>query len=172
MTPTILAIDPGTDKSGVIFWHDGLVPGDRAAEVVDNKVLLERIRDNEYPASHFAIEQIRSYGMAIGATTLDTVEWCGRLIEAWVWMKLNAFDADLGINFEERVLRIPRLEIKVHLCGSARAKDQNIRQALIDRLGPPGTKKNPGPTYGVTSHMWSALAVAVTAHDKLKEQGE
>jgi hypothetical protein len=53
-----------------------------------------------------------------------------------------------------------------------RAKDQNIRQALIDRLGPPGTKKNPGPTYGVTSHMWSALAVAVTAHDKLKEQGE
>ncbi len=169
MNPVILAIDPGTDKSGVIFWQDGIASGDQAAEVVDNKELLQRIRNGDYPSSHFAIEQIRSYGMAIGATTLDTVEWSGRLIEAWVSMKQDRFDADLRIDFESRILRIPRLEIKVHLCGTAKAKDQNIRQALIDRLGPPGTKKNPGPTYGISSHMWSALAVAVTAHDKLME---
>jgi len=56
-----------------------------------------------------------------------------------------------------------RKEVKIYLCGSMKAKDPNIRQALIDRLGDPGTKKNPGPTYGVKSHAWSALAVAVTA---------
>jgi hypothetical protein len=40
-----------------------------------------------------------------------------------------------------------------------------VRQALIDRLGPQGTKKNPGPTYGMRSHLWAALAVAVYAGD-------
>jgi len=44
-----------------------------------------------------------------------------------------------------------------------KAKDANIRQALIDKLGPVGTKKSPGPLWGVKSHIWSALAVAVTA---------
>ena len=38
----------------------------------------------------------------------------------------------------------------------------NIRQALLDLIGPQGTKKAPGPTYGVRSHEWAALAVAVT----------
>jgi len=55
-----------------------------------------------------------------------------------------------------------RRDVKMHLCGSARAKDANIRQALLDRLGPVGTKKAPGPLYGVKSHIWAALAVAVT----------
>ncbi len=36
-------------------------------------------------------------------------------------------------------------------------------------FGEPGTKKNPGPTYGIKSHLWAALAVAVTAYDKIKE---
>jgi hypothetical protein len=107
-----------------------------------------------------AIEQIRSYGMAIGATTLDTVEWSGRLIEAF----LHREDTD------DRVLRIPRIEIKSRLCHSGKAKDANVRQALIDRLGPQGTKANPGPTYGIKSHLWSALAVAIVAMDMLKEK--
>jgi hypothetical protein len=44
-----------------------------------------------------------------------------------------------------------------------RAKDANIRQALIDKIGPQGTKAQPGPTYGIKSHSWAALAVAVYA---------
>ena len=58
-------------------------------------------------------------------------------------------------------------QIKVHLCESARAKDGNVRQALIDRIGAQGTKKKPGPTYGVSKDVWAALAVAVCAHDTL-----
>ena len=67
----------------------------------------------------------------------------------------------------DEVRRVFRMAVKMHLCHSAKAKDANIRQALIDRLGPPGTKKAPGPTYGVTSHAWPALAIAVTVADSL-----
>ncbi len=67
---------------------------------------------------------------------------------------------------------LKRFDVKLHLCGNARAKDTNIRQALIDRFGgiegkskAVGTKKAPGPLYGCKSHMWAALAVAVTWWD-------
>ena len=61
---------------------------------------------------------------------------------------------------------IKRQTTKAVLCGTARAKDPNVHQALIDMYGgsmkaAKGTKKAPGPLYGVKSHIWSALAVAV-----------
>ncbi len=60
---------------------------------------------------------------------------------------------------------VPRRDVKLHICRSAKAKDGNIRQALIDRFGPVGTKKAPGPLFGISNHRWAALAVAVTAFD-------
>ena len=51
-----------------------------------------------------------------------------------------------------------------------RAKDSNIRQALIDRFGVVGTKKNPGWFYGVSKDVWAAIAVGVTYHDKAEEE--
>jgi hypothetical protein len=65
------------------------------------------------------------------------------------------------------VTRVFRKDVKLHLCNSPRAKDANVRQALLDRLGPQGTKKAPGPTYGVKSHEWAALAVAVYGWDQI-----
>jgi len=67
-----------------------------------------------------------------------------------------------------------RKTVAAHLCNTSRANDSNIRQALIDRFGPGrekaiGTKKNPGPLYGIKKDLWSALAVAVTYADKIKE---
>ena len=59
-----------------------------------------------------------------------------------------------------------RRDVKLHVCQSPRAKDANVRQALLDRFGPPGTKKAPGTTYGITKDTWQALAVAVTWDDK------
>jgi hypothetical protein len=61
--------------------------------------------------------------------------------------------------------------VKMHLCGNTRAKDGNIRQALLDRFGPGkaiacGTKKQPGPLYGVSKDVWQALALAVTWSDQ------
>jgi hypothetical protein len=96
---------------------------------------------------HVACEMIASYGMAVGASTFETCVWIGRFIE------VSRVEVEL----------IFRKDIKLFLCGTMRAKDANIRQALLDKIGPQGTKKTPGPTYGIKSHTWAALAVAVYA---------
>ena len=60
--------------------------------------------------------------------------------------------------------------MKLNLCGNPRAKDANIRQAIIDRFGGKaaaiGTKKNPGPLYGVSGDVWAAIAVGLTWQDR------
>ena len=94
------------------------------------------------------IEMVACYGMAVGAEVFETVFWIGRFWEI--------ARRDIGVT------RLYRKDVKMHLCNSMRAKDGNIRQALIDKLGAPGTKKNPGPTYGIKADIWAALAVAVT----------
>ena len=58
-----------------------------------------------------------------------------------------------------------RKDEKINLCGNMKAKDSNIRQALIDRFGVVGTKKNPGWFYGVSKDVWQAIAVGVTYYD-------
>lgn len=76
------------------------------------------------------IEMIASYGMAVGQTVFETCVWIGRFVE------IASFN---NIKFEY----IYRKDEKMNLCYSMKAKDSNIRQALIDRFGPVGTKKNP-----------------------------
>jgi len=119
----------------------------------DLKELCHNINSALSPGPILAIEMIACYGMPVGNETFETCLWIGRFEEAF--------------NPSRDSLRCYRKDIKLHLCGTTRAKDPNVRQALIDRLGKPGTKKNPGPTYGVRSHVWSALAVAVYAADQL-----
>lgn len=146
----ILAIDPGPEKSGFVLF-------DRATgRVMDSGVrgnlgMLQVVRCAGGVAT-LAIEKIEAMGMAVGADVFETVHWSGRFYQAAVRDGMD-------------IRRVTRRAVKLHLCGSMRAKDGNIRQALIDRLGAPGTKKAPGPTYGVTSHAWAALAVAVTVAD-------
>ena len=110
--------------------------------------------DEPYPgpaqADMVAIEMIASYGMPVGREVFETCVWVGRYMERARRRRLP-------------VRLVYRAEVKMHLCRSMKAKDGNIRQALIDKLGPPGTKKAPGVTYGVSGDMWAALGVAVTA---------
>lgn len=140
----ILAIDPGTTQSGWVRFD-----GRRVLEsgVLGNSYLLARIAASVDDV--LAIEQIEAMGMAVGRETFETVHWSGRFHQAW--------------RQPDSVRRVTRRQVKLGLCGSMRAKDPNIRQALIDMLGEPGVKARPGPTYGVVSHAWAALAVAVIA---------
>ena len=96
-----------------------------------------------------AVERFEARGMPIGDDSVQTILWTGRFVQAW--------------HEPENVRMVKRSEVKLRLCGTTRAKDPNVRQALIDQIGPPGTKKAPGPTHGVTSHAWAALAVALVA---------
>lgn len=143
-----LAIDPGPEQSGYVVYESGRV---REAGVLPNAVLLTSLEERPWPGYKAAVEMIASYGMAVGAEVFETCVWIGRFQQAW--------------HDDATFYRVYRRDVKLHLCGVPRAKDTNVRQALRDRLGPAGTKRNPGPLYGVTSHAWAALAVAVTADD-------
>jgi len=158
----ILGIDPGPTQSAYVIWDDGVLV---EKAVVDNNELLAILwcRAHDGIVDRMAIEMIACYGMAVGAETFETCVWIGRFMQMW----LESSDRD-----STSIIRIPRLHIKVNLCKSAKAKDANVRQALIDRLGPVGTKKQPGPLFGVSSHMWAALAVAVTCADRLQIERE
>ena len=147
----LLSIDPGTTKSG---WC--VTEGDRVIEsgIMDNQQLVDSFDKMVAMGDRVAIEVFEARGMPIGNDSIETILWTGQFIR-----ECEA----LGATF----VRVHRSRVKLHLCGSAKAKDSNIRQALLDKLGPQGTKKNPGPTYGVSSHAWAALAVAVTATETM-----
>lgn len=154
----ILAIDPGTTESGWVILENG-VPVEFGKH--DNEYVLERVYGRHLAPTlptRMAIEMVASYGMPVGAEVFETCVWAGRFIEAWG-------------GGEERVYR---RDVKLHLCGQARAKDANIRQALIDRFGPGkdaaiGRKATPGPCYGISGDVWAALALAVTVHDTIED---
>lgn len=142
----ILAIDPGTVESGWCY-----LDGDRvmASGISSNEEMLHQVKAEWYSDIEvLAIEMIASYGMAVGKEVFETCVWVGRFQQAW--------------GNPDAVRLVYRRDVKMHLCGTSKAKDANIRQALIDLLGPQGTKKSPGATYGVKSHAWAALGVAVT----------
>jgi len=153
----ILSIDPGNEVSAYTILNERLQP--IKFDILPNDDLITRLK-KIYPDSHnehFAIEMVASYGMAVGKTVFDTVFWIGRFWDA----------AEL---FEHKQL-IYRKDVKMNLCHSMKAKDSNVRQALLDRFGEVGTKKNPGWFYGFKKDIWSAYAVGVTYHDLyLKEK--
>lgn len=148
----IVAIDPGPEVSGVV-----ILSSERkiiSAQILANTKIVADLRiGTPCPFPHLAIEMIESRGMPVGAEVFNTCTWIGRFEEAY--------------GHEDLTARYFRKDIKLHLCGSNRARDSNVRQALIDLLGPAGTKKEPGPTYGIKKDMWAALAVAVYAHHVL-----
>lgn len=160
LTMKIFAIDPGNTQSGWVLW-DGRELG-RGLALRRGRVLECGIDDNETVLGYcalfvheadLAIEMIGHYGtgMPAGKEVFDTCVWIGRFIQAF---DAHATDGQLWS------LHL-RPSIKAHLCGSARAKDGNVAQALRDRFGEKGTKANPGPFYGVKSHIWQAIALAV-----------
>jgi len=149
----VLGIDPGQEKSGyVVVNAEGVI---LRYGVVENWAVLSEI--SVIPSDDWvAIEIIESYGQAIGKTTIDTIEWIGRFTQAR--------DGD--------IYRVSRRNAKKCICGTTKSNDSDVRAALILRYGPTkekaiGTHKNPGPLYGVTSHAWQALAVALTCLDNM-----
>jgi hypothetical protein len=143
----ILAIDPGTTQSGFVLY-DGKV---LSSGVMPNEDLLRIVADDRSDA--LAIEKIVSYGNVVNNDTFDTCEWIGRFQQAW------ACPAE--------VVKVKRLEVKKALGLMGSAKDKDVNGALLALIGPKGTKRDPGPTYGVSSHAWAALGVAYAAAKQL-----
>jgi hypothetical protein len=147
----ILAIDPGTTESG---WckFDGRVVD---SGIWTNRLMLDFVTGSG--CRDLAIEMFTSYGGRVGHEVFETLVWIGRFQQSW--------------RDPEAVKLVYRKSVVAHLLPPPKKQykfetpDANIRQALIDKLGPVGTKAVPGPLYGVKSHAWAAVAVAVTVFD-------
>lgn len=156
----IYALDPGHEHSALVVLTNDL----RVHAHTDqpNAEILH-VLSNDRPQPNWSqvrgslvIEQIQSFGKPVGAEVFETCYWSGRFAEAW---------SRTG----HPVHRLPRTTIKRAICCATNVNDAIVRQALIDRYGPGrekaiGTKKHPGPLYGITGHCWAALAVGVAWH--------
>lgn len=145
----ILGIDPGPVQSAFCLWDSVSI---REHGIRPNDVLSIQLHHLSVGIT-VACEHLQCFGMAVGSEIFETAYWIG---------DFRATCRQRGIIFA----RAYRGAVKMHHCNSMRAKDANIRQALIDRFGPPGTKKAPGLTYGVKADIWSAFAIATMIADK------
>ena len=171
----VLAIDPGNTQSGwcLINAHTrrpidhGKDPN---TDLLDHLAALNANPDGDGSAwtEHIAIEMVASYGMAVGKEVFETCVWIGR------FQQRLADHGLLGTNVE----LVYRRDIKLHHCENARAKDSNIRQALVDRFAPgqpnhgKGTKADPGWFHGFAADVWQAYALAVLVADRLDTDQE
>jgi len=158
----IFAVDPGTTESAFV-----LLRGDKIvrAGIHPNEEIMRQIYDiPDHVDAHFVIEMIAPYGR-IGKTTIETIFWIGIFWE----QAFRAERYDMPI-FSYRTRLFRREVLKTILGkGSVKGGDSKIRAAMIERYGAPGTKKNPGPTYGITADEWSALAVATAYKDRMNK---
>lgn len=143
---TLLAIDPGTTRSGWVQLGKNNDVLDSGITVNDD--LIDFVCECGMLGDELAIEMIASYGKPVGAETFETCVWIGRFMQAF------------GRPFATSL--VFRRQVKRWVCNNDQAKDPHVRQALIDIFGPPGRKSDPGPTYGVTGDAWAALGVAAT----------
>lgn len=146
---TVLAIDPGNVESAYCCIDaDTLEPGFFGK--VPNEQLLGYIHAFTYDT--LVIERISSYGMAVGRDVFETCEWVGRFTQAALPAKAEY---------------VYRREEKLHICNDSKARDSNIRQALIERFARhdlkngKGSKKSPDFFYGFRADIWSAYATGL-----------
>jgi len=144
----VVGIDPGPVASALVVLRDGKI---YHAAMVPNTQLCDMLR--HVRAKIVAIESMQSHGpRRIGKPFIDTCMAIGAFNEAW----------------NRNCLLIPCPTVRRYICKNVASSESEIRAWLIRLMGEPGTKAAPGPTYGITDHLWSALAVAVYAHDHLE----
>ena len=159
----IFAIDPGNIFSAYCVMSEqpdadyaliefGKYENKRCMEIMLNWLM------NDYSIDKVVIERVAGMGMPAGRELFETAEWYGRFAQAAEKYVPSDF--------------VYRREEKLTICGDSRAKDANIRQALIDRFAKhdfkngKGTKSNPDYFYGVSADCWAAIAVATTYLDR------
>ena len=162
----VLAFDPGNEYSAYCLIDTETRKPIEFAKVRNEEALLYlrgRFVNDTTPEA-VVIEMVASYGLAVGASVFQTCVMIGRFTEV-------ANIVGIPVDY------IYRIEEKTVICHDSKAKDANIRQALIDRFAQhdfkngKGTKKDPDWFYGFAKDEWSAYAVGITWLDK-KEASE
>ena len=146
----ILGIDPGPENSYWLKWDT------ENQKIIDKGISLNTKFTLWSGVDVVVIEDIQCFGMPVGKSIFETAKAIGRFLE-----RAENDSYSLLIS----TVQVTRREIKLHFCNSVRAKDSNIRQAILDRFGGKekaiGKKSCPGILYGVKSDFWSALALCL-----------
>lgn len=126
---TTIAIDPGDEVSGWVAYRRSPKLLSKLHVVAKGiwrnkhlrKLLLIFKEQRRDKMGVVAIEKPFASGMLASNELFDTCLEIGRFKQVWLNNK----------TFHE----VHRKDVKLHICGSSRAKDPNVRQALIDRFG-------------------------------------
>ena len=164
MIKKIIAIDPGTTETAFVICNlaNNNKPIIENAKKWNNADVINHIQSCKN-FDKMLIEMVACYGMPVGKSVFETVLFIGRLIQICKDRKL---DCEL----------VYRKDIKMSICGTTRAKDSNIAQALVDKYAPmvsnhgKGTKKVPGYFFGFKADIWQAFAIVdfYVTREKLK----
>jgi hypothetical protein len=144
---TSLGIDPGPTCSAYCLLDEKQI-------LAKGKVLneeLEKLIDNGFfdDVDSVAIE-INSPYVEGNKLLFETSEQIGVLRKS---LKMRWGN-------EDKIHRVFRKTVVAYWTGSARNGDKHVRAAMIYEFGQPGSKKDPGVTYGIVKDIWSALAIA------------
>ena len=182
----ILGIDPGNVETAYCFLDTSLKQPVVGFDKLKNEEVIKIVEESiiDPGLDVVFIEMIASYGMPVGKTVFDTCVFIGELVR-------------LCKEYNQECYLITRNAIKIEICKSMKAKDSNIRQALIDIYGGieatkkikcikckgKGTFKKAicplcqgknsikiGQLHGMAKDEWSALAVATTGFNKLSRK--
>jgi hypothetical protein len=151
----LIAIDPGPEVSGVVMYRTGADPAvlfhGAALPWQEVRDLLDRAQVsmlNEGADICVVCERV-SAGAVSGHHIIETAEVVGRVLQA-------CDDRGLLVRIRYRREILRSLGI-----GTGATKDALVRQVVLElHPGGVGTKKKPGPLYGVSSHAWQALGLA------------
>lgn len=167
MTYRILGIDPGPCESAWVLYEDSKVI---AHGLEDNSCVLLRLSAAPFAPAFGTnlwpvVEVVKNYGQIVGDSVLHTAIWIGRFVQKWEDSGLHARSFEL----------VPRKTYISYLCGSSKANDSGVRQAVIDKLGPPwippkGKGRKPGPTHGLANDEWQACGLCLGYEEILQER--
>ena len=157
----IFAIDPGNIKSAYVIVGSDMqvLEHCKADNLQVEKALYKALK---IPNIEIVCESVTCYGMPVGKEVFDTCKQIGRFEHI----------CDL---FKNRINYVPRIKEKTIICHDAKAKDSNIRRALIDKYAKfdfkngKGNKRNPDWFQGFGGDEWSAFAVAETYKEMKKD---
>lgn len=180
--PRGLAVDPGNAKSGWVYFEVddddeyGLKVDKFGIDSNDRLRAMMRTGHFDLQQTRLLIETPKPRGMPTAGEEMETLVMIGRFIQEWS-------------RSGGRWSFVWRQDVKLFLTGSNKAKDGNVNQAIRDHFGGDqspvkcGTCKGkgwigrgrpvcgechgrcydrlPGPIFGITSHAFAALGVAL-----------
>lgn len=154
---TVIGVDPGTETQGVVVVTNTYPPrlkGSWSALPIGSISIPP-------DAAYCVIEWLSSYGTIVGNDTFMTALHAGMVKER---AEANGIPGHL----------LKRPDASRILTGHRGAKDKQTKAAIKEiytdagmatgggKDPTKGTKSQPGPLYGISSHAWDALAVVIS----------